>query len=295
MGLRPHGPEPCASARFRHTRLVIDDGISSEPAARLGVSGVALDIIPAKVRRLPAQITLGILSEFERRLEGAIEGLFTKAFRTGLQPVELATRILRQMEANKTVGVREVWVPNGYIFRLSPPDRERFSGTEKHLRRELEQVVKEGAAERGWALVGPPEVEFQTDPQLKQGEFSCEPLLIEGPTTGTSPVPAPEGPAPEPDRGAQLVMIEKGKVGQAFPLTKDRVIIGRLGESDLVLSDPGVSRRHAEVRREDGKYVIADLGSTNGTMVNEATIGERTLEEGDRVTVGHTVLEFRRR
>lgn len=238
---------------------------------------------------------MGILSEFERRLEGAIEGLFTKAFRTGLQPVELATRILKEMEANKTVGVREVWVPNGYIFYLSAPDRERFSGTEKHLRRELEQVVKEGAGERGWVLVGPPEVQFQTDPELKQGEFSVEPLLIEGPTTGGAPVQAAESPGPQPDRGAELILIEKGKPGKAFPLTKDRVIIGRLGESDLVLSDPGVSRRHAEVRRDDGRYVIADLGSTNGTMVNEATIGERELEDGDRITVGRTVLEFRRR
>jgi len=242
---------------------------------------------------------LGILSEFERRLEGAIEGLFTKAFRTGLQPVELATRILREMEANKTIGVRDVWVPNGYIFYLSQPDRERFSGTEKHLRRELEQVVKEGAAERGWGLVGPPEVQFQSDAQLRQGEFRCEPLLIEGPTTsGAAPVHSPTREAQGgegKDRGAQLLLIEKGKAGRAFPLSKDRVIIGRLGESDLVLSDPGVSRRHAEVRRQDGNYVIADLGSTNGTMVNEATIGERVLEEGDRITVGRTVLEFRRR
>jgi hypothetical protein len=242
---------------------------------------------------------LGILSEFERRLEGAIEGLFTKAFRTGLQPVELATRILREMEANKTIGVRDVWVPNGYVFYLSQLDRDRFSGTEKHIRRELEQVVREGAAERGWGLVGPPEVQFQTDAELRQGEFRCEPLLIEGPTTGgAAPVQEPTGQAGEADRkdyGAQLLLIEKGKPGKAFLLAKDRVIIGRLGESDLVLSDPGVSRRHAEVRHEDGKYVIADLGSTNGTMVNESTIGERVLEEGDRITVGRTVLEFRRR
>jgi hypothetical protein len=243
---------------------------------------------------------LGILSEFERRLEGAIEGLFTKAFRTGLQPVELATRILKEMDANKAIGVRDVWVPNGYVFYLSKPDRDRFSGTEKHLRRELEQVVKGRAAERGWGLVGPPEVQFQTDPELKQGEFRCEPLLIEGPTTGGA-APVKDGSATQArgadreDRGGQLVMIEKGKAGKAFPLGKDRVIIGRLGESDLVLSDPGVSRRHAEVRQEDGRYLIADLGSTNGTMVNESTIGERVLEEGDRITVGRTVLEFRRR
>jgi hypothetical protein len=236
---------------------------------------------------------LGILSEFERRLEGVIEGIFTKAFRTGLQPVELATRILKEMEANKAVGVREVWVPNGYIFHLSPVDRERFSGTEKHLRRELEQVIREGAGERGWGLVGPPEVQFQTDASLKQGEFSCEPLLIEGPTTGGAGPPLAAAGAS--DREAELVIIEKGKPGKAFPLTKERVIIGRLDDSDVVLADPGASRRHAEVRRQNGEYVIADLGSTNGTMVNESTIGERTLEEGDRITIGRTVLEFRRR
>jgi hypothetical protein len=237
---------------------------------------------------------LGILGEFERRLEGVIEGIFTKAFRTGLQPVELATRILKDMESAKTVGVRDVWVPNRYVFRLSPPDRERFSQTEKALRRELEQVVREGAQERGWGLVGPAEVEFETDPELRQGEYGCEAFLVEGPTTSGAPVVQGAG-APESTRDAELVLIEKGKPGKAFPLSKDRVIIGRLDESDVVLADPGASRRHAEVRRQNEEFVIADLGSTNGTMVNESTIGERTLEEGDRITIGRTVLEFRRR
>ena len=235
---------------------------------------------------------MGILNEFERRLEGAIEGLFTKAFRGGLQPVELATRILKEMEGNKSVGVREVWVPNRYVFRLSEPDRERFGQAERSLRKELEQVVREGAAERGWGLVGPPEVEFETDTSLRQGDFTCEPLLVEGPTTG-QPVAAPEGSKRRQE--AELVLIEDGKASRAFPLTKDRVIIGRLAESDIVLADPGASRRHAEVRREDGGFVISDLGSTNGTMVNESTIGERALEEGDRITIGRTVLEFRER
>src|SRR5262249_47136312 len=89
--------------------------------------------------------TLGILQEFERRLEGVIEGIFTKAFRGGLQPVELATRILKEMEANKTVGVRQVWVPNRYVFMLSTADAERFGQAERSLRRELEQVVRDGA------------------------------------------------------------------------------------------------------------------------------------------------------
>ena len=239
---------------------------------------------------------MGILSDFERRLEGVIEGIFSKAFRTGVQPVELANRILKEMEANKTIGVREVWVPNGFVFTLSTVDRERLGNIEKSLRSELEQVVREGAQERGWDLVGPPEVQFETDPALKEGEFTCEAVLVEGQTTsGRVPV---VGEAAEPARAeaaAELILIENNKPAHSYPLAKERVVIGRLAESDVVVSDPAASRRHAEIRRQDGQYVISDLGSTNGTRVNEAAIGERTLEEGDRISIGRTVLEFRRR
>ena len=157
---------------------------------------------------------MGILSEIERRLGGAIEGIFAKAFRTGLQPVELARRILKEMEANKRVGVREVWVPNGFVFSLSPPDRETFQQTEKALRRELEQVIRDGALERGWSLVGPAEVEFETDPSLKEGEFLCQAVLVEGPTP---PPPPPASSEPAAASGepaaldAELVLIEDGR------------------------------------------------------------------------------------
>jgi hypothetical protein len=265
-----------------------------------------VDIIPVDRPTTPdasdlRKRTLGILSEFERRLEGVIEGIFTKAFRTGLQPVELANRILREMDANKTIGVHEVWVPNGFVFSLSPSDRERLGHIEKSLRRELEQVVKEGAEERGWGLVGPPQVQFETDESLKEGEFRCEPVLVEGPTTsGRAPIVVPAQTATHAaNTGAQsdaeLVLIENGKRSTAFPLAKDRVTIGRLPESDIVVSDPAASRQHAEIRRREGSFSISDLGSTNGTKVNEAAIGEHQLEEGDRITIGRTILEFRRR
>ncbi len=254
---------------------------------------------------------MGILSDFERRLESAIEGIFSKAFRGGVQPVELARRILKEMEAGRTVGVRQTWVPNLFVFSLARADLERFAHTEKALRKELEQVVRDGASSRGWALVGPPQVDLDADETLREGRFRCQALLIEGPDTeGEAAVAAAEAAlaaqeaaaaeahAPAPDRielPPELLTIAGPSPGKVFVLDKDRTSLGRLPDSDVLLSDPGASRRHAEIRRQNGEWMIADLGSTNGTMVNELTIGERPLQNGDRITIGRTVLEFRRR
>jgi len=252
---------------------------------------------------------VGILNDFERRLEGTIEGIFAKAFRTGLHPVELATRILKEMEAGKTVGVRGVWVPNHYRFGLSEADAERFSETQKALRRELEAVVTDGARERGWGLVGPPEVELTTDSELKQGAFTCEASLVEGPSgwappveprapvassaSGAGPAPAAVGPAPS-NGPATLTLLGGGGAATTFPILKERTVLGRLPECDVVLADPGASRQHAEIRRVGAAYVVADLGSTNGTLVNESAVAEQALADGDRITIGSSVLEFRR-
>ena len=124
---------------------------------------------------------MSILREFERRLEGLVEGFFAKAFRSGLQPVELGKRALREMEAGHTIGVRDVWAPNRYTFTLSPDDHERFAQAEKAIAAELRQLVRDGAKERGWNLVGPAEVLFDTDPKLGRGEFRCQAELVEGP------------------------------------------------------------------------------------------------------------------
>jgi hypothetical protein len=238
---------------------------------------------------------MGILRDFERRLEGMVEGLFTKAFRSGVQPVELAKRILREMEANQTVGVKGVWVPNRYVFTLSAEDREQFARIERSLASELEQVVVDGAKERGWGLLARPQVVFETDENLKRGAFRVESELTEetgGPPTG--PQPQREGAPATTSGGPLLALVEDGSVVKEFSLEGDRMVIGRLEGSEIQIADPGASRRHAEVRRDGDKYVLVDLGSTNGTLVNEAPVSEHILEDGDRITIGRTVLEFRR-
>jgi hypothetical protein len=239
---------------------------------------------------------MGILRDFERRLEGVVEGLFTKAFRSGVHPVELAKRVLREMDSNQTVGVRGVWVPNRYVFTLSPDDREQFARMERSLASELEQVVIDGARERGWGLLAKPQVVFETEEGLKRGEFRVESELTEetgGPPTGPQPKGDEAGTGARA-KGAILALVEDGSVVKEFPLEREKMVIGRLEDSDVQISDPGASRRHAEVRRNGDDFVVVDLGSTNGTLVNDSPISERALEEGDRITIGRTVLEFRR-
>jgi hypothetical protein len=221
-----------------------------------------------------------ILRDFERRLGSLVEGFFATTFRSGLQPVELAKRLMREMDANRTVGVREVWAPNRFVFTLAEADAERFEQAEHALVTELRQVVRDAAAERGWGLVGPPEIEFEVDEELGKGRFGCVASFVEG----------EEELPPQPAGGQPTLVLSDGR---AFRLVKSVLTIGRLPECDLVLEDPGASRQHARIRRAETAWVITDLGSTNGTLVNGRPVQEHELQDGDTVTIGETDLAFR--
>jgi Protein of unknown function (DUF3662)/FHA domain len=227
------------------------------------------------------------LRDFERRLGGLVEGLFSKTFRSGVQPIEIAKLVLREMESGRTVGVSEVWAPNHFAVSLSEADFETFQHAGAALVAELKQVVRENAAERGWGLVGPPEIELQADPAMKKGDLSCVSSLVEG-AEKVEPV-EPVAPAAL----ASVVVRESGE-DRTVPLRRDVVTIGRLPDCDVVLKDRGASRRHAQIRSTKGVFTLTDLGSTNGTRLNGQTVQARELEDGDRITIGGAVLEFRR-
>jgi len=222
------------------------------------------------------------LRDFERRLGGLVEGLFSKAFRSGLQPVEIAKRIIREMDDAKQVGVSEVWAPNHFEVSLSSEDAPRFTQIETALVTELKRVILETAAERGWGLVGPPEVSLFVDKALRKGDLDVEAGLVEG-EQKVEPVPA---------ASAQL-LIHAGGTVRAVALDREVTTIGRLEECDVVLDDKGASRRHAQIRVQDAVATITDLGSTNGTKLNSAVVQSRTLADGDRITIGATLIEFR--
>lgn len=227
------------------------------------------------------------LRNFERRLGGLVEGLFSKTFRSGVQPVEIAKRVVRAMDDGKQVAVNEVWAPNHFEISLSSEDAPRFQQIETALVAELKTVILDNAGERGWGLVGPPEVEFFADNKLKRGDLEVEASLVQG----DQPVETPKRP-PAPTKRAQLRVMEEDGV-RAVPVDKELMTIGRLSECDIVVHDSGASRRHAQIRTADGVSTVTDLGSTNGTKVNGRDVQSAPLSDGDRITVGGTLIEYR--
>jgi hypothetical protein len=223
-----------------------------------------------------------ILRDFERRLGGLVEGLFSKAFRSGVQPIEIAKLIMREMEAGRSVGVSEVWAPNRFELSLSPEDAARYEQAEDAIASELRRVIRESAAEHGWGLVGPPDVEFVVDEQLKRGDLTCVAALVEGEEESG------------PDGAHASVVVREDGGERMVALSSDTVTIGRLADCDVVLKDKGASRKHAQLKRRDGTWTLTDLGSTNGTRLNGQTVQSRELSDGDTITIGTTVIEFRR-
>ncbi len=213
------------------------------------------------------------LQQFERRLERLVEGVFAKAFRSGLQPVELGRRLTREMDAHRTVGMRGVIVPNAYRFALSQEDSERFGTFADALSRELADAAREHARSEGYVFVGPVTVTLEADPDLTPGMFLVSSEVQEafgGDAVGSLVLPG----------------------GERVTVGDDPLTIGRLAECDVVLTDASVSRRHAEVRRQGSDFVLVDLGSTNGTKVNGAGVKERRLADGDQIAVGSAKLRF---
>src|SRR4051812_36694519 len=129
------------------------------------------------------RLSLGVLRTVESKLEGLVEGVFNRAFRARVQPVELARRLAKEMESYKAVSVSRTYVPNEYIVFLSREDRRQFEGYEPALLDELAAHLLEHAAREGLALLTRPKVTFETDRRLRMGEFGIQARLVKPPET----------------------------------------------------------------------------------------------------------------
>lgn len=209
---------------------------------------------------------------FERRLERLVEGAFGKAFRSGLQPVEIARKLLREMDAARTLGVRGTVAPNHFTVCLCAEDAARFDEYADVLERELAAEAREHAREERYHFLGPVAVELVEDPRLRRGDLEVETAVKEG-------VGGRVGALLLPD-------------GRRMPLGEATFTIGRLPDCDLPIEDSLASRRHAEIRAEPDGYRLVDLGSLNGTTVNAAPVTEHLLADGDLIGVGAVAIRF---
>jgi Protein of unknown function (DUF3662)/Inner membrane component of T3SS, cytoplasmic domain len=249
---------------------------------------------------------MSVLRNLEAKLGGLVEGAFGRAFKTSVQPVELAHKLAKEMEDNQMVSVSRVYVPNHYRVFLSPKDREQFASYEPALRKELSDYLLEHGRQERFALTSRPQVEFHTDDRLELGEFGIQAQLLGAPdeeeagpeaapsagdfghTMVYSPDRAPQRLEPELGRRQALLVSE----GRRNVLSGDRVLVGRSRECDVVVSDPNVSRRHIELRRGDRGWTAIDLGSTNGMKINGRRVSQAQLDPGDRITIGVSDLTF---
>jgi hypothetical protein len=249
---------------------------------------------------------VSVLRNIEQKLEGLFEGTFSKAFKSEVQPIEIARKLAKEMSDNKTISISRTYVPNQYTVYLSPQDRGQFEGWEDAARKELSDYLLQYARDEGLTLTTRPTVDFATDDRLGVGEFGIQAMLIKGPDDehsepeqadfGHTMVYSPSKdarplePVESPSRSKAILV----GAGKRTVLGGARILIGRSRECDIQLDDPNTSRRHAEVRREGNGWVVADLGSTNGIKVNGSRVAEAELHPGDEVTLGLVRLRFER-
>jgi hypothetical protein len=253
---------------------------------------------------------VSVLRSIESKLESLFEGVFGRAFRTNVQPVELARKLVKEMDDHRNVSVSRVYVPNEYTIYLSAGDREQFATYEDNLREELQDYLAEHGRRENYVLLTPPRVKLETDDDLDVGVFGIATRLVQiGRPKADEPASQPEPGATmvykpiqqQPTEAASAEELGVGREtvtvtfdGQSHEIGKRRVVLGRSKDCDIQVPDPNVSRRHAELRQEGATYWLIDLDSTNGVEVRGRRVKRLKLEDGTRFTIGSTEITFSR-
>jgi hypothetical protein len=216
---------------------------------------------------------VGLLDSFEKGLERAVNGAFAKTFRSGIQPVEIASALRREADTKAAVVSRDrIITPNEYLVRLSPDDAERMQSLGDALIDELLALLTSHATAQGYSFAGALVIRLEGDPKVGTGTVQVNSGSVQGKVNW------------------QGVVVVAGK---RHPLTKARTVIGRGSDADITIADAGSSRRHAEVLWDGERALVRDLGSTNGTKIDGQKIREAALPSETSFTIGRTELTFR--
>jgi len=219
-----------------------------------------------------------LLDKFEQRIDQLVNGAFARAFKSEVQPVEVAAALQRELDDHAVAleGAQKV-VPNVFTVDLSTRDFERLMAFESPLRAELAEVAREYTAEQQYHVLGAPLIRFTEDPALSTGLFRVR-------------TEAREDAAVDAQRKGPHLVVN----GFIHPLTRHTTRIGRGTDVDIRVDDAGVSRHHAEIVLTT-PITLRDLESTNGTWVDKQRITEIALEQDTAITIAPTVIEFHAR
>jgi len=216
---------------------------------------------------------VGLLDSFEKGLERAVNGAFAKTFRSGIQPVEIASALRREADIKAAVVSRDrIITPNSYVVRLSADDLDRMHALGGALNEELHALLNKHATSQGYSFAGPLSIVLEADEKVSTGTVRVSSGTAEG-------------------RVSWQAVIDVD--GRRHPISRARTVIGRGSDADVTIADAGSSRKHVEILWDGERAMMRDLGSTNGTKVNGQKVREAPLPTDTTITIGRTDLVFR--
>ncbi len=216
---------------------------------------------------------MGLLDNFEKGLERVVNGAFARTFKSGLQPIEITAALRRELDTKAAVVARDrILVPNRFTVQLSPRDLERMSGIGPTLIDELTQLVQTHATAQHYQFAGGISIRLAEDPALGEGIVRIESSNVRGEVSWTP-----------------ILDI----AGKRYPITKSHTVIGRGSEADITIDDSGISRRHVEILWDGKRAQVNDLGSTNGSRLDDVPVTKAALPPDSVISIGRTRIVFR--
>jgi hypothetical protein len=236
---------------------------------------------------------MSVLRTLETKIADLVEGAFGRAFRSEITPVELARRLVREMDQQRQSSLASTLVPNEYVVWLSPGDRRHFAAIEESLIEELATHLLEHARAERLALPSRPQIHLRTDERLSLGECGIEAKLVNSPAAPVARRPAAGAAIAEPVPVEILPRAYVDVGGRRVSVGPGGSVIGRSSDADIVIAAHEVSRRHAQIAPDRDGWTLIDLDSTNGVRLNGRPVGVPTrLADGDVIELGAVELIF---
>jgi len=216
---------------------------------------------------------LGLLDNFEKGLERAVNSAFAKTFKSGLQPIEITSALRRELDTKAAVLSRDrVLVPNKFVVRLAPGDYERMTGIGSSLIDELTGLVQRHATAQHYSFAGGISIRLEQNDRQVEGTVEIKSGNMQGAVQWNP-----------------IVDVN----GKRYPITKSRTIIGRGSDADITVDDTSISRKHVEILWDGTRAQVNDLGSTNGSLLDGNKVSKALLEPDAVIDIGRTHIVFR--